>query len=111
MIFFTLKKWRCYLIVSFGSVKGGVGKTACCMNIAYSISKKYKVLVVDFDSQGSATHHISAKVGRNLKASIGDVLSGKCSLEKATHHYGQKMYVVPVNYDFYESIDEDRSYT
>ncbi|NRF92897.1 ParA family protein [Paenibacillus frigoriresistens] len=37
-------------IISIGNQKGGVGKTTTTAITGYLLSKKYKVLCVDFDS-------------------------------------------------------------
>ena len=42
-------------IISVGNQKGGVGKTTVTMQLAGTLARKYKVLVVDADEQASAT--------------------------------------------------------
>jgi len=48
-------------IVTFGNLKGGVGKTTLAANFAAYISKKLQkpVLLIDFDYQGSLTNAVS----------------------------------------------------
>ena len=43
------------VIISFGIQKGGVGKSTTTGISSYLLSKEYKVLAVDFDSQGNLT--------------------------------------------------------
>ncbi len=44
------------VVISFANMKGGVGKTTLCVNLAFEVFKGYKkVLVVDNDPQFSAT--------------------------------------------------------
>lgn len=47
------------LTISFGIQKGGVGKTTTTALSAYLLSKDYKVLAVDFDSQGNLTQFLT----------------------------------------------------
>lgn len=49
-------------VISFGIQKGGAGKTTTTAMTAYHLTKKgYKVLAVDFDSQGNLTHFLSQR--------------------------------------------------
>lgn len=47
------------VIISFGMRKGGVAKTTTAAITCFLLSKKAKVLAVDFDSQGNLTEMIS----------------------------------------------------
>lgn len=89
------------MIISFSSLKGGTSKTTSCINLAYALSqnkpKKYKVLVVDFDTQSGATHHLSSRFNKKFKASIYDILKGKCKPEGAIHTYVQNLDLIPVS--------------
>lgn len=45
--------------ISFGTLKGGVGKTMLCFNIAGILSQSgYRVLIVDSDLQGNLTNNV-----------------------------------------------------
>lgn len=48
-------------IISFGIQKGGVGKTTTAGITSYLLSKDYKVLAVDFDSQGNLTYLLTQR--------------------------------------------------
>lgn len=47
-------------VISFMNMKGGVGKTTLCVNLAYCLSKKFnkKILIIDFDPQANATQYL-----------------------------------------------------
>ncbi|MCW2279441.1 ParA family protein [Heliophilum fasciatum] len=47
-------------VVSFMNMKGGVGKTTICVNLACCLSKHFgkKVLLIDFDPQSNASQYI-----------------------------------------------------
>lgn len=50
-------------IISFMNMKGGVGKTSLCVNLAVILAKKYKkkILIVDMDPQMNATQYLFKK--------------------------------------------------
>jgi cellulose biosynthesis protein BcsQ len=49
-------------IIALYNIKGGVGKTAACVNLAYSCAKSgLKTLLWDLDSQGAASYYLNVK--------------------------------------------------
>jgi chromosome partitioning protein len=47
-------------VVAVGNFKGGVGKTTVSANLAFSLKERgYRVLLVDFDSQGQSGQYVS----------------------------------------------------
>jgi chromosome partitioning protein len=61
--------------------KGGVGKTTTCVNVAGGLaSRGSRVLLVDLDSQGSASLASGVDHG-NLRPSVADVLFDDASLD------------------------------
>jgi chromosome partitioning protein len=53
-------------VIAIANQKGGVGKTTTTLNLADSLTRmNYKVLVVDFDSQASATNSLNVGLTEN----------------------------------------------
>ena len=53
-----------YAVINY---KGGTGKTCTLVNLAYSLSKKNKrVLIIDTDPQGSVSYHLKLKPSKTL---------------------------------------------
>lgn len=49
-------------VIALYNIKGGVGKTAACVNLAYSCAKSgMKTLLWDLDSQGAASFYFNVK--------------------------------------------------
>ena len=65
-------------IIAFANQKGGVGKTTSAINIAASLGIKNKrVLLIDFDPQGSSSSGVGVRKSQ-LKQTVYDVLIGRC---------------------------------
>ncbi len=68
--------------IAIYNLKGGVGKTASAVNLAYLSAKEgYKTLVWDLDPQGSASFYLGAAT--SIKNESKKLLEGELELSKA----------------------------
>jgi cellulose biosynthesis protein BcsQ len=69
-------------ITALYNLKGGVGKTAACVNFAYMAAKDgYKVLLWDLDPQGASSFYFKAKP--QGKSTIKKIMENEMSIEDA----------------------------
>lgn len=64
-------------IIALYNLKGGVGKTTGCVNLAYAAAKdNFKTLVWDLDPQGAATFFLGNKESNNaIKKVVGNKMT------------------------------------
>ena len=72
-------------IASLYNLKGGVGKTASCVNFAYMAAKDgYRTLIWDLDPQGAASYYYKATA--TTKSSVKKIIEHSLSLREAIVH-------------------------
>ena len=84
--------------IIFLNQKGGVGKTTTCVNLGSSLcAMGYKVLLVDFDSQGNLTGAVS---GDGRKPTMYDVIVGRVTAQDAVQETPfQNLVLIPGSID------------
>ena len=70
------------IVIALYNLKGGVGKTASCVNFSYLAAKEgYKTLLWDIDPQGATSFYFNAKP--KVHPGIKKLVSKDADLEKA----------------------------
>jgi chromosome partitioning protein len=86
--------------LAIANQKGGVGKTTTAVNLGAALAElEYRVLVIDLDPQGNATTGLGIN-GRNLDASIYDVILHDVPVEDVIEPTTlRNLFVVPATID------------
>ncbi len=86
-------------IASLYNLKGGVGKTASCVNFAYMAAKDgYRTLVWDLDPQGAASYYF--KANPTAKGNIKKIIEHNLHINDA---------IIPAEYELLDIIPSDMS--
>jgi cellulose biosynthesis protein BcsQ len=75
------------IIIALYNLKGGVGKTASCVNLAYmAAADGYRTLLWDIDPQGSASFYLQGR--SKPKGGLRQLLDPEADLTDAIQHTG-----------------------
>ena len=75
------------MITVFANYKGGVGKSTCCLNLAFMLGG----LIVDLDPQGTITHTLCGETSPNMF----DVLEGGGSIQNVQKEIRSNVWLAP----------------
>jgi len=83
--------------IALYNLKGGVGKTAASINLAYLSAKEgYKTLIWDLDPQGSSSFYLG--VSASVKNEAKKILSNEIELEDAIQHSSyENLDIIPAD--------------
>lgn len=83
--------------IALYNLKGGVGKTAASINLAYLSAKEgYKTLIWDLDPQGSSSFYLG--VSASVKNEAKKILSSEIELEDAIQHTSyENLDIIPAD--------------
>jgi chromosome partitioning protein len=95
-----IKKEGAVKVISIVNQKGGCGKTIISINLSSALSKKYKILLVDFDPQGHTTFSLRSFLSNFdesfLTLSEGlEEISKEESLKKECFKIKDNLYILP----------------
>lgn len=82
--------------------KGGVGKSLATMNIAYYLSRKSKVLIIDLDGQAANITYYMLGKSNSLKTTdfnIMDMFKGRVDMKDIIIPIKQNLDIIPANVD------------
>ncbi|AHH11338.1 ParA family protein (plasmid) [Borrelia coriaceae] len=86
-------------IITVASIKGGVGKSTSSIIFATLLSQKYKVLLIDMDTQASTTSYYSPKLSKldvNLiDKNVYEVLKNNLSINNAIFVIDKNLDLIP----------------
>jgi len=84
--------------IALYNIKGGVGKTAGCVNLAYLAAEQgKKVILWDMDPQGAASYYF--KQTAKLKGGVKKMLQAEISLSDNIHETGiENLDIIPADF-------------
>lgn len=82
-------------ITTFINEKGGIGKTSCCFNVAWELSKKNRVLMIDLDGQRANLTWFCGIEKTDDMVTMFNVLQAGESIQNAIVNVKENLDLVP----------------
>ena len=93
-------------VIAFANHKGGVGKTASTVNVAYCLAKrKRRVLVVDCDPQGNASLTLGTVSPYEQPRTVANLFTGLSFSAAAVPSKYEGLDLIPANLNVYILLD------
>lgn len=93
------------ITIAFANHKGGVGKTASAVNVAYCLTKrKRRVLVVDCDPQGNASLTLGTVSPYEQPRTVANLFSGGTFTNTAVPSKYEGLDIIPANLNVYATV-------
>lgn len=90
--------------ISINNYKGGSGKTATAVNLAYELSKDKKVLLIDLDPQADAS--IKFFKDFNSRKGICELINKTCAISEAISHSSNNLDVLTSKNELNVIVDD-----
>ncbi len=84
-------------VITFINEKGGIGKSSSCYNVAWEMSKKKKILLVDLDGQKANLTFFTGVNKTDSMATMFNVLNEEKNIKDAIVEVKKNLYLVPAN--------------
>lgn len=95
--------------IVFTNSKGGVGKSTSVVNVAAILADMgYKVLIMDFDPQASATISLGIDVS-TIKNSIKELFEDECKPNDAVIIKFRNISIIPARYDLRTFVNSEKA--
>lgn len=86
-------------IITFINEKGGVGKSSCCFNLAWYMSEKNRVLMIDLDGQrANLTYFTGVRKTDDMYTVVDVIQSGRCEMRDAIQSVKERLDILPANF-------------
>lgn len=86
-------------VITFINEKGGIGKTSCCFNLAWAMSDKKKILMIDLDGQrANLTYFCGIKKPDDLMTMFDVLCKGK-EIRTVIKTVKDNLFIVPATVD------------